>query len=251
MRLAGIIIALALATPVDAQDGASPRGIQVVGNGRVSTMPDMAVLHYWITREGKVPDDASKAIAAKVAAVNNGLRGLLQGGVEITNSDLVIIAVRGSGCENGSGYNATPRFDQGTCSIVGYLATLEGTIRMSDVSKAGTAAGVAARLGARDARLQAYELKDRRAAYQMAMQAAIADAKSQAVLIARAADRKLGALLTVRDQNYRVAEDVGTIPVMVPAAPPPPPPLAPVVIDLKPSPIHTDAQVLVSFAIEP
>jgi uncharacterized protein YggE len=256
MRVRGFCLGwaatLAIATTAAAQ-GPSPRTIQVMGSGNVSTMPDLALIGYWATGQGKTPDEASSALASRQQAINDGVRGLLRGAAQISNSNLVVNAVRGAECERNGNYNPQPRLDDGPCAIIGYLATIQGTIRTPEVDKAGTAVALASRLGARDARLEAFQLSDGQSAYGRAMDAAIADAKQQASRIARAAGATLGPILVIRDQNFRagsdvVATDIGAFPSAPPA---PPAPRAPVTIEINPRPIETTAQAYVTFSLNP
>lgn len=255
MRFAGFCLALAGTTGVAAQEPASPpHVIQVTGVGKISTLPDMALLNFWASGEGKTPDEASSALAARQKAIVEGLNGLLRGNSQITSSNLVVIAVRGPDCQGQNNYNPQPRLDVGACAIVGYLATVQGTIRTSLVDKAGTAVGLASQLGARDARLQMFQLTDAQWAYSAAMSMAIADAKRQASIMAKAAGEKLGPVTMIRDQNYRPTEDPAFV-AMRAAAPPgtaaPPAVRVPVRIDVNPQPIETTAQVYVTFALQP
>jgi len=249
MRSLAVGLALLGASAASAQDGPAAHVIQVTGIGRVSTMPDVALIDYWVAGEGKTPDDASSALVAKQKAIIGGVSGLLRGAAQISNSNLVVIAVRGPECRNGNGYDQQPHFDEGPCAVIGYLATIQGTIRTSHIDQAGTAVGLASRLGARDARLRSFELSDRQTAYAAAIESAIADAKRQAVTIARATGEKLGPILMLRDQNFRPVDDITVTGMRVSAPPPPPAPRAPVEIGINPQPIETNAQVYVSFAI--
>lgn len=249
MRSLGLCVVLFGATAACAQEASLPHVIQVMGTGHVSTAPDLAQIDYWTAGEGKTPDDASTALVARQNAIIGGVNALLHGDAQISSANLVVIAVRGAECQNNN-FNQ-PRFDEGPCAVIGYLATIQGTIRTSEVAKAGTIVGLASRLGARDARLQSFGLRDRGAAYSAAMESAIADAKRQAATIARAAGEKLGPILTLRDQNFRPTEEIVVTGSRMPSPPPPPAPRAPIEIAVSPQPIETNAQVYVSFAIAP
>ena len=189
MRVVALGAVLACAVPGAAQDiQPSGRTIQVMGSGKVSSMPTIAVIDYWMAGEGP-------------------------------------------------------------CAITGYLATMQGSIRTPLVAKAGTAAGLASRLGARDARVQNFILSDGGAAKRAAVVEAVAEAKRLAGALAAAAGEKLGPILAIRDQNYNPAEDMTVVAMSAPA--PPPAPRAPVEIQVKPGPIETNAQVYVTFALAP
>lgn len=247
MRWTAIIVALLGAPSVSAQDIMPPaRTIQVTGVGKVATPPSLAGINYWLAGEGKTSDDASRALVARQTDIARGVAGLLGSDVDVTDSNLVVIAVRGPQCP--AGYNAPPQLSEGACAIVGYLATMQGYIRTPSVTKAGTAVALISHLGARDARIGGFMLADAGQAQRAALLAAVANARRQATALAAAAGEKLGPVQTIRDQNYAAAD---TIQVSAPAAPPPPQAPLAVAIDINPRPIETVAQVFVTFAIAP
>jgi uncharacterized protein YggE len=242
-----------LSAPLAAQE-TPPRTIEVLGSGVVQTVPDIARLDFWIRGEGATPDVATKALAARQKEVAGGLVGLLGGDTMVTGSNVTVLEVRDRSCEDAQGYNSRPRLSQGACAVIGYLATMQGSVRTRAVDRIGTAAGLAARLGASDARAQGFELADPQQARNRASAAAIADAKRRAEIAAQAAGVRLGAIMRVSDPNDRYrSEDIGafarsnSLAPAAPAAPPPPP----VEIDVKPRPIQTQAQISVVFAIAP
>lgn len=249
MRFSAVSIALACAAPALAQEAPpQARTIQVMGSAKVSSMPTIAVIDYWTTGEGKTSDEASNTLVARQKAITDGVGALLEGTARMTNSNLVVIAVRGQQCQISNGYNSAPQISEGACAIVGYVATIQGNIRTSLIAKAGTAVGLASRLGARDARMQGFLLADGSAAKREAVAEAIADAKHQAMAIATAAGERLGPILAIRDQDYG-ANDIGIIGLRAPAPPPPPQVSQAVEIAVKPQPIDTTAQIYVTFAL--
>lgn len=236
-----------LAIPAQAQQPPTlPPSIQVVGVGTVSTKPDQAMLVYWVTGEGKTADAASADLAAKQKAITAGLAGLLGADLQLTSGEVSVMETRSPKCEGPGNYNNRPRLSDGDCALTGFIATLQGTARTRVVEKAGTAAGLAARLGARDARISGFQLSDPAAAQRRATAAAIANARSQAEAMAAGAGVRLGELLSLSDQSGRNEMIVtGAASRMV--APPPPP--APVEIAITPRPLETQARVYAQFAI--
>lgn len=73
-----------------------------------------------------------------------------------------------------------PRLSTGDCAVTGFIATMQTRVRTYAVAKAATAAGLASRLGASDARLQGYALSNPEAAQARANTAAIAVATRRA-----------------------------------------------------------------------
>jgi len=242
---------LAAAPAAAAQQPAPERLIQVTGVGVDRTPPDTATLAFWLRGEGATPDEATRALQAKQRAVNEGVAGLLGPTARPTAGNVTVIEARGAECQD-RGYNAQPRLSQGACTVTGYLATLQAEVRTNAVDRAGTAAGLMARLGASDARLQGFALSDPAAATARATAAAVADARARAEALARGAGVRLGPVVTLRDGNY-VSPDIVVGANRMAAPPPPPPPSAPapVQIEAKPRPVETRATVTVAFAILP
>ena len=222
--------------------------IQVVGVATVSTKPDQANLIYWVTGEGKTADEASASLASKQEAIVAGVSGLLGRDTQLSSGEVSIIETRSLQCDGPGNVNNRPRLSEGPCAITGYVASLQGTGRTRAVDKAGTAAGLAARLGARDARVQGFQLSDPADAQRRATAAAIANARTKAEAMAAGAGVRLGDLISLNDQNggsdiVMRAADIGSLP-RVSAS------LAPAIeISLSPRPIDTQARVYAQFAI--
>jgi hypothetical protein len=248
MRTVLIAATALFATPAIGQtqtfDG---RTIDVSGHGKVTLPPDTANIHYWVRGEGKTSDDATRTMADSQARIESGLEAFLGSGGQISNNDLVVIEVRDPNCKVENG-RAT--MSEGQCAIVGYIAQIQTDVRTSNVAKAGTAVGLAGRLGARDARLQSFELRDSGKAREEAMTRAVNDARAQAQVLATAAGGRLGRALRIQYGAYFAPMVRGTLPIAsVPPAPPPPPP--PVEVDMKPRPEEVSVDVSVSYELLP
>ncbi|HVF95111.1 MAG TPA: SIMPL domain-containing protein [Sphingomonas sp.] len=250
MRKTALML-LAIAAPANAQEEPAQRAtINVVGYGKVTSPPTVAVIDYWVAGEGKTPDAASEALAEKQRTVSRGVAGLLGRDTQITGGNVIVIEARSPECKGPNSYGAQPQLSEGACTVTGYIATLQGNVRTSAVTKAGTAVGLAARLGARDARLQQFLLADQADAQRRAMADALKDARSRAEALATGSGARLGDVVSIRDQNSGMRGELmvtGANARM--ASPPPPPAPPPVEIELTPRPIETQAQVYVSYAI--
>ena len=224
--------------------------IQVMGSGTVSVKPDMADLTYTVHGEGKTADDATRALAAKQKAVAAGLGGLLGARTQVTASEVSIAVTRGLGC-NTNGYDPRPQLSEGPCAPTGYVASLQGNVRTGAVDKVATATGLAARLGARNARVSNFFLADQRPSQARATAAAIADARTKAAAMASGAGVRLGTLLSLVDQAGGMPEIVvsGSRTVIAESLPPAAPP--PIEIDASPRPIDVRGGVTARFEILP
>lgn len=243
-----LLIALALPMAQDATDRTPT--IQVLGTATVETPPDRARIAYWVNGEGKTADAASAALSARNKAIADGVRSLLGREAEVTAGEISVTEVRGPECTRRGDYDL--RLSEGPCAVVGHVATLQGQVKTGAVDRAATAVGLAARLGARDARIQAYELSDRSTALRRATAAAVVDARARAEALATGAGVRLGDLLALNDPNAsneevmaaslqrRVMEVPGVSSASLAVAVP---------IAVTPRPIQTQARVNARFAI--
>lgn len=245
-----LLVSLPTLASAQQSDSADGRTIQVMGSGKVSTPPDVANIEYWVGGEGKTPDEASSALAAKHRAISAGLTGLLGSRTAVTSGNVVVIEAHEPSCDGANGYNSRPRLSNGACAVSGYIATLQGSVRTNAIAKAGTAVGLAARLGAKDARLQSFGLADDGEARRAATADAIADARRRAEAIAQGAGARLGPVVTIRDQNAAPYGEASFAFNRV-SAPAPPAPPAPVAIDVTPKPVETRTQVYITYSILP
>lgn len=250
MRWTTRLMLLAMPAALAAQER-EPAVIQVAGRGSVETEPDMAMLTYSVMGEGATADAASRALATKATAIRGGLLSVLGQGAVITTSEVNLTEVRGADCR--TGYGSPAMLSQGACAVIGYNASLRGSVETGSVEKVGTAVGLASRLGAQQAQTSSFGLRDPAAAQARATQVAVRDAKGRAATLAAAAGVRLGMILTLNDGPGAGIEDDVPLPIVATAvaAPPAPPPPPPVQIDVKPAPIETSARVSVRYAILP
>ncbi len=247
MRITTMLLLGLTATPALAQSGDDRVPvIQVLGVGTVSTPPDVATITYTVRGEGKTADDASTALATKQRAIAAELTALLGRGARLSSGDVSVIEARSDKCENFSGYNSRPRLSEGDCVVTGYIATLQGTARTGAIDRAGTAVGVVARLGAREAQIQGFSLSDPAAAQRRATIAAIAAARAKAEAMAAGAGVKLGELLALNDPDTRMdmrmqVDDIGHMSLGNARAR--------VEIPVSPKPIDTQVRVNARYAI--
>lgn len=196
------LAALLMPSLTSAQDRLAPREIKVTGSGSVEMPPDIARLGYAVRGEGASPDAATSALANRHKAIASAIMGLLGSGTEMKTEKISVVEVRGRECDgNDEDYDVKPRLSQGACSIAGYLATMRVNFVTSAVSKSGTAIGLAARLGASDARLDGFDLARPADARMRAAAFAMADAKARAQQLATSAGVKLGEIVAVTDQS--------------------------------------------------
>ncbi|MBB4153171.1 hypothetical protein GGQ80_001059 [Sphingomonas jinjuensis] len=248
MRFA-ILMAAVLAAPAVAEGRDVRPSISVTGVGSVKTPPDVATIGYDLVGEGRTSDEASQQLATKNRALVDQLVALLGRDAQATSGQVSMTQTRSRECQGNGNYYGQSQLSEGACAVTGYIVSLNGQVRTRAVEKAGTAVGLAGRLGARNARIDGFALVDRPAAQQRATAAALADAKQRAQAAADGAGVRLGSILSIGDQSGDDGRVFIPITVSASAPPPPPPPPPPVAIDIKPQPIETQARVYVRYAI--
>lgn len=246
MKLA--IFAAMAALSVSAQAQTSPSQILVSAVGTARTPPDMATVGFTLRGEGATSDEAAAKLRDDARAMSAGVSGFLQRNEQYHSANFSIAQVRSKDCDANS--YGQQRLSTGPCAIIGYVATLPVTIDTPRVGDAGTLVGLIGRLGGLDAGIRSFWLRDEAAAHQHAMRAALANAQTQARVIADGAGAKLGPLLRVQDADYREVSLELTPPTISADAPPPPPPAAPVRIDLAPEPIQTTVRLMAAYQID-
>jgi uncharacterized protein len=249
MRRAAIGLILAAAAPVSAQNGDVPPGpsITVSGIGKVETMPDLAEINLGIRGEGASPDAATRAMVAKQQAVLDGLASLGDGRMRVRTGNVSVNAARAGDCGGEDDDDDKVHLSTGKCAITGYVAGVSVTIEMAAVKDAGTAVGLAARLGASNPHMSDFHLSQTGDAARRANAAAIADARAKAEAIAGAAGERLGPILKVIDNDSHPG---GYDDVIVTGLRRNAPPPSPVAVDIRPEPVQTIASLSVTFAIQ-
>jgi uncharacterized protein YggE len=254
-----------------------PDTIVVTADASVETKPDIAILAITVRGEGKTPDDATRALSAKLKAVTSGLQSI-DPAMTISNGSVAIGEARAGTCDRDSGLPLptdlqvaeaadmlsevaddvmTAPVDSKAegkagpadpCAIIGYVARSDVTARTTKTDDAGTAVGLAGRLGASDAGIDSFGLSDPDDASRRAAAMAIARARAQAGVIATGSGGNLGRIMSVvgggaDDQRY--AAEMRRAPAVMNAYSPPPVPIV-----ISPKAVTTNAHLVVTFALE-
>lgn len=268
------------ATAQRGQELARPNTIIVSASGKVETAPDVATMDVSIRGEGRTPDAATTALAVKQRAVFAGLRGL-DPKLDIRTGAIAIREVRAGQCnDRGSGEDAmsvesmTATIDDaaaalevaaaaeaapagaksptaGPCRLTGHVASTDTSVRFTAVKDAGTAVGLAGRLGASSARIDAFTLRNDAEPAQRALSAAMGNARIQATALAAASGLRLGPVVSITRAEpegvtmFDVAQQARIPGAPAVMAPPP------IVVDVAPAPVETSARIEVTFALLP
>lgn len=187
---------LALATTVCSANAAgqtppaeAPPVVVTVGEGVVKRAPDQAWVTIAAESRAKTPGEAQKINAEAMSAVMQKLKGV----------GLPADAIKTSA------YELRPEFDYANNrqTLRGYVARNAVEVRVDDLPKLGQVLDVAVGAGATSVGGVRFDLKDRAAAEQAAVQQAVADARAQAGSAAQAAGMKVDRVLRIEVNRDR------------------------------------------------
>lgn len=231
-----------------AAQSAEPVTIVVIGTGVVRTEPESANVSFEVRGEGSSADAATMGLVKSQQAVEEGIAAVEGVKIALTTGKMAVEPVRGKDCKED--YDDSPKLSSGACAITGYVSTMQVKVVVMPASSAGTVVGVAARLGAEDANVAGYDIRDQAAARRRAVAAALIDAKEKARTIAEGAGGSLGALVSVKDSasGFQTDDNVQEVAVTAQRRLQPRPPVQ---VTLKPEPIATSAQLVATYAILP
>jgi uncharacterized protein YggE len=160
-------------------------GISVSGSGEVSVKPDVATFTVGVETTDA---DAAKARAANDAAMQKVLDALKAQGV--AQDDLQT-----------NSYNIYPRYDDKGTKITGYTVNNQVDVKVRNLDKLGDTLGAAGSAGANTAGAIRFDISDRTAAYNQALEQAMAKAQARAKVIAEACGVKLGKATVINETS--------------------------------------------------
>ena len=244
LALCGMAAALlASVSAASAQDNIASRpSIVVSGQGQVERAPDAFRASASVEGRGRGQVDALRALAAQQIKIVEGL-GKLDGLTQsrVTTNQPKVEPTYAPDCGN------SDDGDREDCPITGYVAHTSIQIDASPAARAGDAVSLAAELGARGTRLEAYLLSNDSDLRSEANRAAFLDAQRQAEALAQASGQRIVRVLRVQDPGagggYSYAENLDEIVVTGNRVQPA------VRLDVAPPPIKTTARLTVVFEI--
>lgn len=159
--------------------------LTVNGSASVTAAPDQATLALGVTLQGENVDEVQREVNTTIAAIIKALQG--QG---ITEDQLVT-----------ADYSIYPNYDYATNTpqLTGYQVTSMLRVQVDDFAKVGAVIDAATAAGANQTGGISFDTKDREAMYQQALAEAVAAAQGKAALLAQAAGRPLGDLLSLTE----------------------------------------------------
>ncbi len=190
MKLALALVAATAAlgaTPVRAQS-VPPPAISVTGEATVSVAPDQAQIDAGVSSDAKTAREASDANNAAMGKVLLALKGA---GIDEKDYQTSRLALQPQYAPNRSGPSP----------VVGYHASNRVTIRLCDVTRAASIIDVLVGAGANDIGGINFMVSQASKLLDDAREKAVADARRQAEIYARAAGVTLGAPLSITEEG--------------------------------------------------
>lgn len=167
--------------------------ITTSGTGMVMVKPDLATIILGVTTRNEKAGVAAEENAAEMTKIIEAVKkaGLKDADIET------------------SGYNISSTYDynSSTPKFTGYQVTNTLSLKINDINKVAEFLDAAVAAGANEVQGVNFSVKDSKASYNKAMEAAVADAKSKAEVLAKAAE--INGKLVV----YSITESYSSYPV--------------------------------------
>ncbi len=183
LTIAALTILMAATASAQTPQPAEGPVVVTMGEGVVKRAPDRAWVTIAAESRAKTPGEAQKVNADAMSAVMQKLKGV----------GLPAEAIRTAA------YELRPEFDYANNrqTLRGYVARNAVEVRVDDLPKLGEVLDVAVGAGATSVSGIRFDLKDRSSAEQLALQRAVADARSQADTAAQAAGLKVERVIRI------------------------------------------------------
>lgn len=188
MRLLSVlVITLAFLGPVGVQSQEALRHVSVEGIGRVSAVPDVAVIQIGVQREARDAGAAMDAASQAMTAVLDQIRG-----AGIAPEDVQTTGI-------GLHPNWRHTQDGSPPRVTGYIASNTLSVRVRDMELLGGLLGAVVADGANTMNGLSFEVADPGALEDQARVAAVEDAARKARMLAEAAGANLAGVVSISE----------------------------------------------------
>lgn len=232
--------------------GQEPKQVVVDGTALLEFEPEIFQLDGVIGARGGDRETVLREVSEKLNRVQETMPAL-EG---LTHMDVGSRALRISPVFDGDCSEQRTYENPDSCPIVGYFGSITVVVKGAPADRAGAAFSLLSELGAESIRLGAYDVRDRKALQQQAIDAAVNDARVKADSVAAASGSSVTGLLRVQygggfGDLYGVrsafhpmsGRDVVVVTAQRDVSPA-------VDLSLEPEPIIVEAEVVAAFAIE-
>ncbi|WP_395681736.1 SIMPL domain-containing protein [Inquilinus sp.] len=168
---------------------ASAQTLSLAGEGSASAAPDQATVISGVTSEGQT---ASEAVGANGKAMTALIDAFKKAGIQAADLQTSGFSVQPRYAQPKEGSGEAPKID-------GYEVRNQVTVRVRDLTKLGAVLDTAVTSGSNQIDGVNFGLADPAPVLDKAREAAVADARRKAELIAKAAGVKLGRILAIAE----------------------------------------------------
>jgi len=176
--------------PTIAQDQSTPRQITVVGNGSISTTPDIMRVTLVVMAEAPEASDAIRQMSAQLEEVMRAL-----GAAGLSSRDIQTTGLRLS-------QRHTAKLDiNDRPELAGFTASSDVTIVVRNIAQSGGILDAVVDAGANHINSLQFDVSERGALLEQARNAAVADAVSKTALYADAANVATGVILAIEETS--------------------------------------------------
>ena len=180
--------AIAATTPALAAEAAT-QTLSLTGEGSASAAPDQATVTSGVTSEGQTAREAVDANSKAMAALIDAFK---KAGIQAADLQTSGFSVQPRYAQPKEGSGEAPKID-------GYEVRNQVTVRIRDLTKLGAVLDTAVATGSNQIDGIGFGLADPAPVLDEAREAAVADARRKAELIAKAAGVKLGRILAIAE----------------------------------------------------
>ena len=181
-------IPVASARPSVAGDGGPARSIVVVGTGSASAAPDLATAQIGVDTQAASPEEATRLNDERVKQVIEALKAL---GIDEADIQTAYYSLY-------SEQRYRPETGEPTGEFT-YRVSSGLSVKIRDLSKAGSALGEAVKAGANNISGVSFSIADTAALQAKAREKAVADAKTRAQSLAQLSGVELGEVMIVSE----------------------------------------------------
>lgn len=159
------------------------------GTGKVAAPPDMAEMYFGASATA---EDAKTALGNASAVAEDITAAIKRAGIPSNDIQTANVSVWP---EQSGGERVT---------VTGYRASVQVRVKLRDIEKVGEVITAASEAGANEIGGPSFTLSDDADVRNEAIEAAIADARKRAQVMAKAADKSLGEIVSVSEANVSV-----------------------------------------------
>ena len=184
------LVALAdCTTKVVTASATSPQASTVTaqGSGTVSAIPDIATMSFGVSAQTKDAKAALDGVSSKADKVTAALKGASVADKDVQTANVSVYPVYAS--QSGASNSQPP--------IVGYQASLSVSAKVRDLSSLSKVIGAASGAGVDNINGPSFSISDDSSSREQAIAKAVADARTTAAAMAKAAGKSLGDVVSV------------------------------------------------------